>query len=201
MTDKFRHGFKAEAERISVSLREELGLRPEDRLDCLKLAAHLGIPVLSLRDLIKHGARIGSVNQLLASGAEFSALTVCEGTRKIIVFNPSQPKGRKANSLGHEIAHVLLEHPASPALDATGCRRWDGTLEAEADWLGGALLVPREGALLWMMNHGNLAEGAVHFGVSQQLFTWRVNNTGVARQLTFIGKGAPPTRAFTRFNR
>ena len=101
----------------------------------------------------------------LGAGAEFSALTVCAGTKRIIVYNPSQPRGRKANSLAHELSHVILEHPASPTLDATGCRRWDGVLEAEADWLAGVLLVPREGALLWMMKNGSAAEGAAHFGV------------------------------------
>ncbi len=201
MNDKLRHGFKADAERIAASVREELGLGGAERLDCVALAQHLGIPVLSLRDLIAYGADRTSVGQLLVAGAEFSALTVCAGTKRLIVYNPSQPRGRKANSLAHELSHVILEHPASPALDATGCRRWDGVLEAEADWLAGVLLVPREGALLWMMNNGSAAEGAAHFGVSGQLFTWRVNQTGVAKQLTFLPKGGPQTGAFARTRR
>lgn len=201
MTDKLRHGFKAEAERIAASVREELGLGVSDPLDCLKLAEHLGIPVLSLRDLLKYGAPNSSITQLLNSGAEFSALTVCSGTRRLIVYNPSHPRGRRSNSLAHELAHIILEHPASPALDASGCRRWDDTLEGEADWLAGALLVPREGALLWMMKNGTAETGAQHFGVSQQLFDWRINQTGVARQLTFIGKGRPKARAYIRYSR
>src|SRR5438093_1085032 len=115
MTDKFKHGFKAEAERIAVSVREELELGVTDPLDCLKLAEHLCIPVLSLRELQTHGAHISSIRQLLNAGAEFSALTVRRGTYRLIVYNPSHPRGRRANSLGHELAHVILEHPASPA--------------------------------------------------------------------------------------
>ncbi len=197
MNDKLRHGFKAEAERIATAVRTELGLSVADRLDCLALAKHLEVPVLSVRDLLGYGAPRTSVDRLLAAGAEFSALTVCAGTRKLIVYNSSHPRGRRANSLAHELAHILLEHPAAPALDDGGCRRWDGTLEAEADWLAGALLVPRDGALLWMKRSGSVAAGATHFGVSQQLFTWRVNQTGISRQLTFLGSASRPGRVFS----
>jgi Zn-dependent peptidase ImmA (M78 family) len=77
----------------------------------------------------------------------------------------------------------LLEHPLLPALGAGGCRRWDAALEAEADWQAGALLVPRDAALAWIRVNGSLEEGALHFGVSIPLFQWRVNQTGVMRQL------------------
>ena len=70
----------------------------------------------------------------------------------------------------HEIAHVILEHPLSPALGVGGCRRWDPTLEDEADWQAGALLVPREAALRWIQSGRSLEDGAVHFGVSLPLF-------------------------------
>jgi Zn-dependent peptidase ImmA (M78 family) len=76
-----------------------------------------------------------------------------------------------------------LEHPFTPALGIGGCRDWHEDLEAEADWLAGTLLVPREGALDWMRNDGSIEDGAEHFGVSQALFRWRVNQTGVARQI------------------
>jgi hypothetical protein len=201
MSEKLRHGFKAEAERIALSVREELDLPVNARLDALVLAKHFEIPVISLRDLLQCGAPISSVNQLIRSGAEFSALTVCSGTSRLIVYNPSHPRGRRANSLAHELSHVILEHPSSPALDESGCRRWDAVLEAEADWLAGALLVPREGALLWMMKHNSVTSGAAHFGVSQQLFSWRVNQTGVSRQLIFIGNGRAKARAYPRFSR
>lgn len=56
-------------------------------------------------------------------------------------------------------------------------------LEQEADWQAGALLVPRDGALEWMHSNGSIEEGAEHYRVSRALFQWRVNQTGIVRQL------------------
>lgn len=176
-------GFKAEAERISLQLRAELGLTASERLDCLALAAHFEIPIVPLEVLGADGARRESIRRLMRRDTKFSALTVCAGTRRLIVYNPASPPGRRANSLAHELAHVALEHPPSPALGDGGCRYWDADLEDEADWLAGALLVPRDGALVWLSSKGDMATGAHHFGVSEQLFKWRAHQTGVVRQL------------------
>jgi Zn-dependent peptidase ImmA (M78 family) len=181
--DGLRRGFKADAERIAESVRAELGLEPSQPLDCLALAHHLGIEVIALRELRRHGAKEQSIRTLISDDAGFSATTVCAGTRRLIVYNPRDAPGRRANSLAHELSHVLLEHEPKPALGAGGCRHWANREEAEADWLGAALLVPREGALDWMTRDGDLDRGAEHFGVSIELFRWRVNHTGVSRQL------------------
>lgn len=182
MPERLRPGFKAEAERLALALRAELGLAPDDRLDCRDLAAHLGIPVLALADLRAEGASDESIRRLLQAEAAFSALTVCAGTRRLIVYNARHAPGRRSNSLAHELAHILLEHPAGPLLDAERRRLWDGRLEAEADWQAGALLVPREGALAWLRRERGPEGGERHFGVSRALFLWRVQQTGAARQ-------------------
>jgi len=178
-----RRGFKAEAERISLEVRAELGVDPSDRLDGRDLAAHLDIPIVRVRDLEGDGAAADSIRQIIQAEAGFSALTVCAGNARLIVYNQRQPPGRRANSLAHELAHVILEHPPTPALDGDGRRLWDAEREAEADWLAGALLVPREGALAWLRRERSLDGGERHFGVSRALFVWRVHQTGAARQL------------------
>jgi hypothetical protein len=124
-------------------------------------------------------------SQGLQSG--FSALTICEGTRRLIVYNPRHAVTRRANSVVHEISHVILEHPAAPALGTGGCRYWDSRLEDEADWQAAALLVPRDGAFAWLRAGNGLNDGARKFGVSPALFRWRVNHTGVAKQLAALG--------------
>jgi hypothetical protein len=177
-----RRGFKAEAERIALEARAELGLDPSNRLDCRDLAAHLGIPIVQVRDLEGEGAAKDSIRQLVQAEAGFSALTVCAGSARLVVYNQRQPPGRRANSLAHELAHVILEHPPAPALDGDRHRSWDAEREAEADWLAGALLVPREGALAWLRRERSLDGGERHFGVSRALFVWRAYQTGVARQ-------------------
>ena len=182
-----RRGFKAEAERISLRIRGELGLTAHDRLDCELLAAHLEIPVLGLEGLVESGASPKSVARLASQEARFSALTLCVGARRLIVYNPAESPGRHANSLAHELSHVLLDHPTEPPLDGAGCRRWNGAVEEEADCLAGTLLVPRDGAVWWLGNGRSLPAGATHFGVSERLFTWRANHTGVIRQLRAAG--------------
>lgn len=187
MADRFRRGFKAEAERFAASLRAELCLKVTDRLDPVVLAAHLEIPVVSLEELHHDGAESQSIRRLMRRTSGFSALTICDGTRKLIVYNPRHPPTRQANSVVHEVGHIVLEHPPTPALGDGGCRYWDARLEAEADWQAGALLVPRDGAFAWLRNGGKLSDGADNFGVSLALFRWRVNHTGLTRQLAAMG--------------
>jgi Zn-dependent peptidase ImmA (M78 family) len=180
---QLRPGFKAEAEHIAQLVRAELNLGVLDALDCPALAEAWGIPVVSLEELREDGAKARSVRHLLGEEAGFSATTVVFGTKRLIVYNPRQPPGRSASSLAHELSHLILEHEAAPAIGIGGCRHWDGAQEAEADWLGATMLVPRESALEWMLQNGDLDDGARNFGVSVELFRWRVNHTGVIRQL------------------
>jgi uncharacterized protein DUF955 len=179
---ELRRGFKSEAERTAELVRRDLGLEPLDRLDCFALAEAWGIPVVSLGELRDDGASEASIGRLMSPDAGFSATTIVVGPRRLIVYNPRHEPGRKASSLAHELAHVILEHEAAPAIGVGGCRHWDGVEEAEADWLGSALLVPRAGALAWMLERDDIDAGARNFGVSVELFRWRINHTGVVRQ-------------------
>jgi hypothetical protein len=183
VADELRQGFKSDAERIAQVVRSDLGLGPLDRLDCFALAEAWGIPVVSLGELREDGASDASIRRLMSPDAGFSATTIVVGPRRLIVYNPRDEPGRKANSLAHELAHVILEHEPAPAIGLGGCRHWDGRQEAEADWLGSALLVPRASALAWMLESDDVDAGAKNFGVSLELFRWRVNHTGVVRQV------------------
>ena len=183
MNQPLRRGFKAEAERLAVAVRKELGLGPTHPVSCGDICEELGIPTITVSMLVAAGAAPQSVRCISSPEAKFSAMTVASGTKRLIVYNPQHPLGRRANSLAHEISHILLEHPLAPALGVGGCRRWDPVLEAEADWQAGALLVPRDAAFDWMRAGGSLEEGSLYFGVSLPLFRWRVNQTGVLRQL------------------
>jgi Zn-dependent peptidase ImmA (M78 family) len=182
--DALPHGFKSDAERLAETIRSEYGISLVAPIDCESICQDLGIPVIPLTEVVAFGARPDSVAHLMSAAARFSALTVCAGTKRLIVYNPAQPAGRRSSSLAHELSHIVLEHPISPALGIGGCRRWDARLEAEADWQAAALLVPRLGALRWMRDGGTIESGAIHFGVSTALFGWRVNQTGVIRQLS-----------------
>jgi Zn-dependent peptidase ImmA (M78 family) len=179
-----RRGFKAEAERVGTEIRRELSLTPTCRLDPLSLAEHLGIPVFRIEDCFKYSKELTLLKHLLQGEPDsFSAITILDGGRRIIIHNESHAVTRQANDIVHEIAHCILEHPPSPVADHSGCRCWNRTLEDEANWLAGTLLVPRQGALALAWQRLTLAEIADNFGVSEPLCRWRIHQTGIARQL------------------
>jgi hypothetical protein len=187
---ELRRGFKSEAERTAELVRGELGLGLLDRLDCFALAETWGIPVVSLGELRDDGASEASIGRLMSPESGFSATTIVVGPRRLIVYNPRHGSARKASSLAHELAHVILEHEPAPALGVGGCRYWDGRQEAEADWLGAALLVPRACALAWMLSSDDVEAGARNFGVSVELFRWRIHHTGVVREAEKVKRRA-----------
>jgi Zn-dependent peptidase ImmA (M78 family) len=179
----FKRGFKAEAERIALEIRGELGLRPVDPLDSFRLAAHLEIPVYGLRQLRRFSANPVFIN--LFSGSEqdsFSAITVFIGTRRIIIHNETHAPTRQLSNLAHEISHCLLEHAPTP-ISSSGCRHWESDVEDEASWLGAALLVPREGALQLALKGCDISAIASTFRVSEVLCRWRIAQTGIPYQL------------------
>lgn len=183
-----RRGFKKAAEEIAAELRRELGLTLHERLDCTKLAEHLCIPVDPVTVLAGWGARRDAIASVTGPGGCLSAMTQYRGTRCRIFYNPNHSSARTANSVAHELSHVILEHEPGPAIASDGTRNFNALQEAEAEWQAGALLVPREGALQWLTTGGSMTSGADHFGVSIELFSWRANQTGVVRQLSYRTK-------------
>lgn len=179
----YRRGFKTEAEDIALGLRAELGVAAQAPVCMRQLAEHLGIPVVALSDLAN--AAPGAV--ALFTGQEqgtFSAATVFDGTRRTIVHNDSHTAGRQASNIGHELAHGILLHEPSPAIDEFGCRYWNQQIEDEATWLAGVLLVPRAAAvsIARAERETTVEEAAAVYGVSTEMMNWRLNVTGARKQ-------------------
>ena len=177
-----RRGFKTEAAALATEIRSELGLGPYDRLDPRRLAHHLDIPLLPLSDL---AATCDGAHYLLKTEpGVFSAATVFAGHCRMIVFNDSHTLPRQNSSLAHELAHGLLHHEQSPALDGmTGCRICDPTAEKEADWLASELLVTESMALAVARGQFTWAATQSRLGVSEQMLRWRLNMTGAHRRV------------------
>ena len=95
----------------------------------------------------------------------------------MIVHNDFHSLGRQADDLSHEISHALLGHQPGPALDDLRCRFWDGSIEEEAAYLGGALLVPPEATLSIARRGLTTQAAALEYGVSQSLITYRMRIT------------------------
>lgn len=179
----FRRGFKSEAEALALEVRADLSLQPIDPLDPRALADFLAIRVLGLDDLRELVRDEASVRHFLdVAPSDLSALTVYAGPARLIVVNPRHSSRRKASSIAHELAHVLLEHEPSPNALSRGCRTWHNVSEEEADWAAGALLVPRPAALHIARSGTADTPAASRYGVSVELMRWRLNQTGARLQ-------------------
>lgn len=176
-------GFTAQAERLAIEVRDELDLEVNQPFNPYQLATFYSVPIHPITELVSCGANPDSIRQLTLVDPDcFSAGTVLVGTSRLIVFNPTHPKGRRANSLSHELAHLLLEHVPGPAIDLGGCRIWNKEMEEEANLLASALLVPREAALACARVGLPYMIGAARYGVSEDLMKWRINQSGAVRQ-------------------
>jgi len=180
-------GFKANAERESLRLRSEMGLRKTDAIDVTELAAHLDVAVVSAAELIDVG-RLEELERIQAYS--FSAATFEIGDRTIIVSSPLRSSGRSASDIAHELSHLLLKHELSEVREIEGvlfrtCRPEE---EEQATNFGGTLLLPRP-LLMAAAGRGLGPEQiAEHYDVTVEMARFRYNSTGVGRQLNARGR-------------
>ncbi|WP_047540080.1 ImmA/IrrE family metallo-endopeptidase [Methylotenera versatilis] len=180
-----RRGFKSEANQIARQIRDELGLKYFDPLNPLELASYLEIKVIPISNFgedapaaIKHFKFDGKY--------EFSAATIFSGTERLILHNDSHTAGRQSSNISHELSHSLLHHPKAAPLNDLGCRNWDNTIESEADWLGGALLISEEAALKIARENLPLRAAANLYGVTEQMIRFRLNVTGSKQRVSKV---------------
>jgi hypothetical protein len=170
--------FRRRAELIATEERVKLGLTPTCRLDPRALAGRYGIRVVELSALA--GVTDEQREHLMRKdGKDLSALLIGEGGEALIVVNDAHNPERQANSICHEIAHLLLKHQPGPILDEAGRRIYPERQEDEANWLASALLVPVKG-LRMLYPKQTRVEIEGNFGVSEELLRWRCNMHGLA---------------------
>lgn len=189
-------GFKANAERESLRLRAEVGLRPTEGLEITKLAAHLGIQVVSASDLIDV-SRLEELERIQAYS--FSAATFEIGDHTIIVSSPLRLAGRLASDIAHELSHILLKHELSEIREIAGvpfrtCRPEE---EEQATTFGGTLLLPRQLLVAAARQGLGPTEIAQRYEVTVEMARYRFNATGVGRQVNAHSQGQ---RSATRNN-
>lgn len=178
-----KRGFKTAAERRAVDIRSQLGTNTVSRLDLRALRRHLNVDLLNMTALRDRCA--DAVDHLVGEGqSDFSATLLVGSKGNLLVVNDSHSVGRLANSIAHELAHLILEHEPQPGFDPLGNRHWPAEDEAEADWLAGCLLAPRAGLIPVMQRFSlELPRAADHYGISVELMQQRWNQTGAAKQL------------------
>lgn len=180
-----RRGFKADAERRSISVRESLKLSATAALCPWTFAEALGVVVFGADEL---DLAAEHADQLLQRDPDsWSGMTLHDQGTHVVVLNSSHARTRQTATLMHEMAHITLGHiPAEVTVSPSGLvllSDYSAEQEDEADWLGAALLLP-EAALLQERGGGKSTEAiAESYGVSDALCKWRCRMTGVEKRL------------------
>lgn len=177
-------GFKTRCEEMSRSLRTELGLDSFAPLQAETLASYLGVYLWSVEDL---GLTPDDVAQLVVNDPDsWSAITVSAAGLEAIILNPKHRRGRYSSDVMHELAHLLLDHEPSTLFFAgqedLALRGFNKDAEEEANWLAGALLLPRDALVRLRAKRCPLEVACDEFGVSRQMLEFRMRVTGVERQ-------------------
>lgn len=175
-------GFKAQANRIAVGLRRQVGLAAQEPIDVYALAAHLGIAVVPL-SVFKEtcGAEVSQLTTRDAGAFSASLISFGDGNR-MVIFNHEHSPVRQNSDIAHELGHALLAHPLEILPGLVDCRDFDPDLENEANHLAGYILVPNEAARRIAMSGMPLDLAQSKYGVSRQMLDWRLNMSGARRQ-------------------
>ena len=180
MGHKFKHGFKAEAERYAEEFRAELDLRPDAPLCPRKLAEHLGVPVFGIRNNPKLPSEI---TNYWASHPEdpFSGLIISDGSYKEIHHNDFHHPRRQNSDLAHELAHIIMGHDLETPIKDNGERAYDRNTEEEAKWLGGTLLHPKKATVKMVLDSFTREMVEEIYQVSWQMYQYRLQVTDTVR--------------------
>lgn len=185
---KFKRGFKKWADETAIRLRKELGLRNHDPLCAFVLCEYLAIPIFHPNDFSNLDSKYQ--NTLLTSGqSEWSAVTIPVNNKNIIVHNPTHSKARQQSNLMHEISHILCDHKVSNETQKIGLsgflRNLEIDQENEADWLGSCLQLPRPAILFCLREKLSVQEISIKYNSSIEMTNYRINITGVKKQLSY----------------
>lgn len=185
-----KRGFKANSERLAIDYRDKLLLHSCSPLCAFKLAEYLEIPVYAATDFL---TAPDDINRLSGAGGydcEWSALTMpAQSGKRIIIHNPYHSSARQQSNVMHELAHIICKHERKESSINVpiplGMRHFDEEQEEEAKCLGATLQITRPG-LVWAQERKmNNAEIAAHFNASPEMVAYRLNTSGVTKQMFY----------------
>lgn len=151
-------GRMIEIETILVGILQDYGL-VEYPISIAKVAAALDI------ELIPHSNLTSHIRELaIAASEDAFTLISSDYTRTQIVFDDRGSYHNRARfSGGHELGHIVLEHPKN-----------GGIYEEEADYFGGYLLVPHP-MIITMGSNVSIVRIAETFGVSNSCAKYAID--------------------------
>jgi Zn-dependent peptidase ImmA (M78 family) len=182
----YKRGFKSWCENTSAALRAELKLRTVDALIPATLASYLGIIVWKLEEV--PGIPAESVAILRSDSDSWSAATVCVGAKHAVILNSCHSAARMNSDFMHELSHLILAHtPARMDVSSDGIlllSTYNKAQEEEANWLSGALLLPRDALLHVRKKDIDDQTARRTYGCSQEMLDFRFRVTGVDLQIS-----------------
>ena len=151
-----------EIEITLVEILQDYGL-VDYPMSITKVAATLGI------ELIPHSSLTPHIRELAISASEDAfSYSSHDFMRTQIVFDDRGSYHNRARfSGGHELGHIILEHPNS-----------GGIYEEEANYFGGYLLVPHP-LVITMGNNVSITRVAETFGVSRPCAKFAIDQARV----------------------
>lgn len=177
-----KRGFKSWSEKQAVYYRSLLNLKPFDNLLATKLSEILNVSILTPGRIENLDTNIQAI--LSTNRTKWSALTFECNNSFYIILNDSHSLERQKSNVLHELAHIICKHQMQgfKNIGQFSFRIYDHTQEAEAEWLGGCLHIPRAGlewALRKKLSRDKLCK---HFCASNAMVQFRINVTGVDYQ-------------------
>lgn len=187
----FKKGFKSQAEKLSLYYRDELYLREHDPLSAFSLASFLNVDVLTPEELGLSKQEIKSLCGTPTAYSGWSALTLPNKKgKRVIVHNSLHSLVRQQSNIMHELSHIICEHRVPDIYSShnlpSGMRFYDESQEAEATFLGAALQISRPGLLHCLKKKMTIPEIATYYIASEEMANYRINATGVKRQLKYL---------------
>lgn len=169
-----------------MDFRDELGLSGKDPLCPWALARNLDVPVFLLSDLPLCSERLILFHK--QDGHDFSAAVCFDGLAAFIVLNDGNQEKRQVSDIAHELAHIILRHPAINPFQADGIRNFSEEHEREAERLGPTLLLSDYAALhacrLITSGAQTLASLSDAWGISREVIQMRINLSGARLRLS-----------------
>lgn len=181
-----RRGFKSQCERRAVEIRRAFDLPPDAPLSASLVADQLRVHVWTERDILNLPTQ--DLHQLTVSDADsWSAFVIRVEGEHLVVLNSTQSVARKNSVLMHELSHIMLGHELSSAsLTVDGFfvpTTYNQDEEDEANWLAGALLLPRPALLASRRLGWSDPTIMEKYFVSGDMLIWRTRVTGIDYQL------------------
>jgi Zn-dependent peptidase ImmA (M78 family) len=159
-----------------------MGLRPDAPLDIRDLVRHLNVEIIRADSLVDR-ARLEELERVQPGAFSAATFHLPDG-RTVSVCNPCNDPARTNSDIGHELAHILLDHDVREIQQLAGHTflTCNPEQEEEATWLAGCLLLPRPLLLREAIAGSSPDSLAARYQVSATMARFRLNTSGVLLQ-------------------